>query len=345
MHNLLNVIVGSHAYGTNIPESDIDRKSIHIAYKEDFLADRFKEQIDFDKDTVSYEISRYLQLLNSANPTMLEMLYIPEDCITLINEDFKDVIVSRRDMFLTKQVRNSYGGYAIAQIKKARGLNKKMHWEEERVIRRQPRDFCYVTELHCEETYKFTEMFKEESHNEFAVTKANHIADGYFLWKKEQCSSFYPVNSENGNSLKCSSVMKDEIPVAFLYYNKSEYSKHCAEYKSYQTWLKERNTQRYVDIKNHNQMIDGKNMLHCVRLLDTAIDIFEKGELLVRRENAKDLIAIRRGEVDLDRILKESEEKIILLDELVEKSDLPDSVDTYTTSNMLMEIRKRIYNI
>lgn len=41
----------------------------------------YKEQINIDKDTCLYEIRRFLQLLCSGNPTMLELLYIPEDCI------------------------------------------------------------------------------------------------------------------------------------------------------------------------------------------------------------------------------------------------------------------------
>lgn len=45
------------------------------------LGMEYKEQINLDKDACLYEVRRFLQLLCSGNPTMLELLYIPEDCI------------------------------------------------------------------------------------------------------------------------------------------------------------------------------------------------------------------------------------------------------------------------
>lgn len=49
--------------------------------------------------------------------------------------------------------------------------------------------------------------------------------------------------------------------------------------------LAERNTQRYVDIQNHGQKIDGKNMLHCIRLLQCANDILKLLMLELRTLN------------------------------------------------------------
>src|SRR5690606_11683823 len=111
-----------------------------------------------------------------------------------------------------------------------------------------------------------------------------------------QVLGFKGVASDNSNSLRTSSVPKYiKAEPGVLYFNKSEYMKHCADYKSYETWLKERNTQRYVDSQAHGQKIDGKNLLHTVRLLETAKDIVNTKELVVRRPNAQDLIKIKIG--------------------------------------------------
>jgi hypothetical protein len=40
----------------------------------------------------------------------------------------------------------------------------------------------------------------------------------------------------------------------------------------YQEWLQKRNLQRWVDVKSHDQKIDGKNMMHCYRLVQMARD-------------------------------------------------------------------------
>ena len=64
--------------------------------------------------------------------------------------------------------------------------------------------------------------------------------------------------------------------------------------------MKERNEARWVDVKSHGQKIDGKNMMHCRRLMDMAREIGEGKGINVRRENADYLISIRKGEVDLN---------------------------------------------
>jgi hypothetical protein len=83
---------------------------------------------------------------------------------------------------------------------------------------------------------------------------------------------------------------------------KNGYTKHCKDYREYQEWLQKRNLQRWVDVKSHDQKIDGKNMMHCYRLVQ--IEIAEGKGVIVRRENAAELISIRRGELDhIDRPL------------------------------------------
>lgn len=143
----LNIIykvkVGSHAYGTNIPESDEDFKMIYLQKPEDVLNYGYQEQVNLSKDCTAYELRRFIELCCTGNPTMLELLYSPEDCVVFKHPIF-DLILDNRNKFLSKSCRWSFGGYAISQIEKAKGLNKKMNWEKDRVIRRNPIDFCYV---------------------------------------------------------------------------------------------------------------------------------------------------------------------------------------------------------
>ena len=56
----------------------------------------YKEQIDVGKDECYYEIRRFLQLLQSANPTVLELLYSPKDCIVKTSPQF-ELLVQHRD--------------------------------------------------------------------------------------------------------------------------------------------------------------------------------------------------------------------------------------------------------
>ena len=99
----------------------------------DILTFGYKDQFELNKDEVYYEVRRFIELLGSANPTVLEMLYSPEDCI-LGKEPEWDILMKYRSEFLTKKCQYSFGGYAIQQIKKAKGLNKKMNWEKETMV-------------------------------------------------------------------------------------------------------------------------------------------------------------------------------------------------------------------
>jgi uncharacterized protein len=336
---IFKTMVGSQAYGTATPASDRDFKGVYIQNPEDILTFNYLEQYEISKDECYYEVRRFLQLLQSANPTVLEMLYMPTECI-MEQSPLYDLIVQERHRFLTKKCIHSFGGYAIAQIKKARGLDKKMNWEKTRVVRKTPFDFCYAYENGKTlglETFLQKENLQQEH---CGLVKLDHFRDCYALYHKREAGFYRGIIGENGNDVRLSSVPKGEKPVTILYYNKDGYSMHCKDYKEYEEWLENRNTQRYVDIKGHNQQIDGKNLLHCRRLLDMALEIARDKTIQVRRPNADYLLKIRRGEVDLETIITEAEKDIELLESIYETTDLPEEVDKDFVNELLLKIRK-----
>ena len=151
-------------------------------------------------------------------------------------------------------------------------------------------------------------------------------------------------NESESNQLRLSSIPKDETPICNIIYNKDGYTMHCKDYNSYQEWLTNRNEQRWVDVESHGQKIDGKNMMHCKRLLEMSIEIGRGEGIIVRRPNAQDLLAVRRGEVDLKTLIDESEKMIRDLDAVFADSNLPDSVDPDLVHRLLVEIRRKFYS-
>ncbi len=334
---IFKTLVGSRAYGTNIETSDFDYKGIYIQKNDDLLCFRYTEQIDVGKDECYYEIRRFLQLAQSANPTILEMLFMEDESIAISSPVF-EYLRFHRQKFLTKKCAQSFGGYAVAQIKKAKGLNKKMNWEKERIERKTPFDFCYIHEdgktIPLEIFLKKNAMLEQNC----GLVNLNHFRDCYALFYGKNMG-FRGVCLDESNQLRLSSTPKHMKPVAVLYYNKDGYSSHCKDFKEYQTWIENRNTQRYVDLKNHDQKIDGKNLLHCRRLLDMAIEIAKDKTIKVRRPNADYLLKIRKGEVPLEEIIDQAEKDIEILDELYDKSDLPKTVDIEFINELLLKIR------
>lgn len=373
------VIRGSHAYGTNVETSDTDYAGIFIQSIDDILGNKYKEQINDDNnDIVIYEVRRFLELLGSNNPTVLELLNTPEDCVIYKDPAF-DIILENRENFITKICAKSFGGYAKMQIQKAKGQNKKQNWEKDKVTRKEVLDFVYVIEGEKSIPWKvwnagryeekfigvvnvpnardiyavyydnaarniFSESISEQDRNDLIKLQKESgqpMGFGY----KGLVKTGEGINSAESNQLRLSSIPKGETPICVITYNKDGYTQHCNDYKSYQTWLENKNDARWVDVKSHGQKIDGKNMLHCKRLMEMAREIAEGKGINVRRPNAKELIAIRKGEVDLQTLIDNVEKEIVEIDKLFANSSLPDSIDNEFIHNLIVKIRKQIYKL
>jgi uncharacterized protein len=350
MNLIFKAIVGSQSYGTSTPTSDIDYKGVYMQDVNELISFGYQEQIDISKDECYYEVRRFLQLLQSANPTVLELLYSPADCIVQSSPQF-DLLVKNREKFLTQKCLLSFGGYAIAQIKKAKGLDKKMNWENARVERKTPLDFvyCYVDG----KTMPIKKWFQIEDKKQenCGLVALDHFKDCFALYydfnahhgqeanSASEILGFKGIVLDDSNSVRLSSVPKGMTPATIVYYNKDGYSMHCKDYREYETWLENRNTQRYVDIKGHNQKIDGKNLLHCRRLLDMAMEIATEKTINVRRPNADYLLSIRRGEVELDTIIEQAELDLEKLAALFAHSELPTHCDLDFVNDLLLQVR------
>ncbi len=147
------------------------------------------------------------------------------------------------------------------------------------------------------------------------------------------------------NQLRLSSIPKGEKSICTIVYNKDGYSQHCKDFREYEEWLTKRNVQRYVDVKNHNQKVDGKNLMHCFRLVGMSREIAEGKGVIVRRDNAAELLSIRRGEVDLNTLIERVEKEIIEIDELYKTCDLPEKVDKELINSLIIKIRKEVYGL
>jgi len=157
-------IVGSYSYGLDLPESDIDLKGVYIQdlesilkedkigqtnnsqYKAQLGGNKKKNSVDNkeEKDITFYEIGRYIELLSSNNPNILELLNTPEDCIIYKHQIWDELITLLKTIdILSKKCYYSFHNYAKQQIIKATGLNKKINNPMPKE-RKTPLDFCFV---------------------------------------------------------------------------------------------------------------------------------------------------------------------------------------------------------
>lgn len=376
---LFETIVGSQAYGTNTASSDIDKKFVYILPLDNILGTGYVEQLNVTKDYTGWELKRFLELMASNNPTVLELLNSPEDCIVTKHPLF-DLILEHKEDFITKICKDSFGGYARQQIKKAKGLDKKQNWEKDKVTRKDVLDFVYIIEGEKSIPWKVWNEYKSYDEKFCGVVNVPNARDVYAVYYDNDaylCFSdklhdeFKELNKkrvkESGkqmglgykglvkvgegenlaesNQLRLSSIPKGETPICNVIYNKDGYSMHCKDYKEYEEWLENRNETRYVETQTHGQQIDGKNMMHCIRLIRMAQEIGRGEGIKVRRPDREELLSIRRGEVDLEKLITMADEAIADMDKIFDNSDLPNKVDQELVDNLLVTIRREFYKL
>ena len=120
-NTIMLTLTGSHAYGLATETSDYDWRGIAIPPKEYFTGFlQHFEQADrgFENTDCSiFDIRKFCALAADANPNIIEILWTNiED--TVFCKPAGVALKSIRDSFLSRKVKHTFYGYAIAQLKK-----------------------------------------------------------------------------------------------------------------------------------------------------------------------------------------------------------------------------------
>ena len=269
------------------------------------------------------------------------MLNVSADCLLYCHPMFRPFLNTQ---FLSKLCKDAFAGYAVSQIKKARGLNKKINYPQP-PERKTPLDFCFVAERQGSiPVNKWLEIqgFVQER---CGLVHISNMRDLYGLFYDPTGVLGYSgiLQKENANDVALSSVPKGESYLVLMAFNKDAYSQHCRDYRSYQEWLENRNEERYNNTMQHGKNYDAKNMMHTFRLLDMAAEMLEHGEIIVRRPNREELLAIRRGEFTFEELIERAEARIDKIELLYESSSLPDIPDKNLVETLLVAVRNGFY--
>lgn len=121
---ILEGVTGSKAYGLDTKDSDTDIKGIYLLPTVEVLSRGFNSEKNtkdhVDPDWVYHEVQKFISLAVQCNPTILELLFL--DDYTQLNE-WGQLLIDNRSLFLSNRIYKSYGGYALSQARKlnARG--------------------------------------------------------------------------------------------------------------------------------------------------------------------------------------------------------------------------------
>lgn len=339
-HIIFECISGSRAYGLNTPTSDTDIRGVFVLPEDAFYSLNYVDQINNEtNDIVYYELRKFIELCASNNPNILELLNVPEHCVLYKHPLFDQFSVS---LFLSKKCEMSFANYAYAQIKKARGLEKKivnpMEKERKSVV-----DFCFILEQGSSRPLQgFLESrnFKQEN---CGLSRIPHMKDCFNLFHSVEIPYKGVVKNDLSNEVALSTIPKGEKYVAMLFFNKDGYSSYCKKYREYWDWVGKRNEDRYSTTINHGKNYDSKNMMHTFRLLHMAKEIATEGNIQVQRSDRAFLLAVKNGEYEYDELVLRAEKLKEELRALYEASDLRELPDMDAVNRLLIETRQRFY--
>lgn len=114
---ILECIVGSHMYGLETEDSDIDVKGIFVLPNDDFLGLKEPSLVKdhTDPDWAYFEIKKFMNLALKMNPTIIELLWSND---YMILTPVGKMLVDNREIFLSQIARKTYYGYAKSQLER-----------------------------------------------------------------------------------------------------------------------------------------------------------------------------------------------------------------------------------
>jgi predicted nucleotidyltransferase len=241
-------VSGSHAYGTANEKSDIDlRGCCYNSPDEILLGNDFEQFTSQSSDTTIYSFNKFLRLLSSCNPNVIELLGLKDEHYLFEDENFKQ-LRENYSMFLSKKAVNTFGGYASMQLRRLDNKSNRTvsHNEKEQHILRT----LINVQNSFEDRY---ENMSDKKFNLYLKDVDEYSREIYMdiFFKNCPLREFNSMYSELNNAVK-------------------EYDK-----------LGTRNSKAI----EHGKL--EKHMMHLFRLYYTCFDILEKGKIITFRENER----------------------------------------------------------
>ena len=198
-------------------------------------------------------------------------------------------------------------------------------------------------------------------YKEFLSSLENTLNNKFHFewWKNLKRLGYSGIVAEDGSSntlryiqdnytekdgVMLNSVEKDAKPICYMSFNSGGYAKHLRDYTRYQKWLKERNPVRYENNKDYRY--DAKNVMHCFRLLNMAIEMSQGKGILVNRQNIdRDfLLAVRNHTYSYEELMAMINEKEAEMKQSLETSSLPEEISIDKVNKLLIDIRTKFFN-
>lgn len=303
---------GSHAYGTNNENSDLDVRGCALNSKSEILTnENFEQFVNEETDTTIYSFNKLITLLSNCNPNTIEMLGLKPEHYLYLSPIGKELLENKH-LFLSKKAIQSFGGYATAQLRRLDNKSARLVGQEQR------ENHILNSIMNAKATFPDKYFSMEEDAIKLYIDKA--IQEEYdseiFM---DIHLTHYPLRDYKGMWSEMNNIVKDYSKVGKRNQNAIEHGKL------------------------------GKHMMHLIRLYMMCLDILECGEIITYREKEHDfLMDIRNGKfLDSNRqpipeffeLVTDYENK---LKYARENTELPDQPNYAAIKEFAMSVNEKI---
>lgn len=305
---------GSHAYGTNNENSDVDIRGVATNSKRNILTGNdFEQVVDTDTDTTVYSFDKIVKLLCSCNPNVIELLGLRPEHYLYVSP-IGQMLLDNKTLFLSQVAAHSFGGYANAQLRRLENKAARI------VSQSQQEQHILKSIEHASVDFKskFFEM-PDDAIKLYIDVSQDELYDTEIFFDANL--HHYPLRDFKGMFNCMGEIIKS-------------YSK-----------IGKRNEKAI----EHNKL--GKHMCHLVRLYLMCFDILENGEIHTYRDKDHDLLmSIRNGEY-LDGNRQPIPKFYEMVDELEKRLDydknntsLPETVDMEKVKDLVESVNEMVIN-
>ena len=311
-----NIIIltlgGSHAYGTNNENSDLDIRGCALNSKMQILTnENFEQFVNEATDTTIYSFNKLVALLSNVNPNTIEMLGNKPEHYFYISPIGQELI-DNAHLFLSKKCVHSFGGYANQQLYR---LNQKSAHQLSQA----------GLERHILKTLEFMKTDFNKKYSDFS---------------EDQIRLYIDKAVQEGYDTE---IFMD---VKLTHYPLRDY---CSMWSELQNTVK---AYGKIGKRNEKALEHGKiakHMMHLIRLYMMCLDILEKEKIITYREDEHDLLMdIRNGKFldDNDQPIPEFFEMVDEYEKKLEyakqNTSLPDNPNYKEINEFVASVNERV---
>lgn len=307
MKTIVRMKFGSHLYGTDTPQSDIDIKSVFIPPARDIILQRVQNTIQTKRpkamgekncagevDEEAFSLQRYLSLLMEGQTVTLDMLFAPPSAM-LHSTPVWEEIASNRSKLLTRRS-SAFVGYCRQQANKY-GI------KGSRVA--AARD---ATELFCGLMDRHGTQSKLKDHEAEIET---------FVVAREHCSIVEIKAAHSDLMLKHFECCNRKVPWTVSV---------KAAHEIYKRLFDEYGTRALQ--AEQNEGVDWKALSHAVRVGREALELMIDGKITFPLPYREHILAIKQGRLPYAEVAAEIEQLLAKVEATESLFVLPEKADT-----------------